>query len=167
MRHTERFNPLFIGPAHPACMTMTAPLTEWMRSFQSPLHRGSSSGSGDVGGLGGYLVSIPSSSGQLIRRSALPKGLPQLPKVSIPSSSGQLIRPRRSLGPSVDASFNPLFIGAAHPAQRGTHPSSCRTVSIPSSSGQLIRLAVFTNVAIHRKFQSPLHRGSSSAAAFV
>ena len=162
----QSFNPLFIGACHRAKLAkvqamgfgvsipsssghvigppnVLQPRGRSQNKFQSPLHRGMSSGSRCFTPIAAkHLVSIPSSSGHVIG----------------------LLGQRFETPPPV--SFNPLFIGACH---RACQPDRDRPGSEKfqsplhrgMSSGSQIAYAITAT----GKFQSPLHRGMSSGMA--
>ena len=185
---TDGFNPLFIGACHRAWLPASPP--GYALSFQSPLHRGMSSGAGSLPGLvtassfnplfigachraiANKQISLkaacfnPLFIGACHRAPAEAGVQGQVRTVSIPSSSGHVIGrgPRQCDTRDRSDCFNPLFIGACHRAVPGG-PRQCdtRDVSIPSSSGHVIGRKSNSSTTKHPpKFQSPLHRGMSS-----
>ena len=134
------FNPLFIGACHRAGRRRQPRATD--STFQSPLHRGMSSGSLVCVPPGpGPRVSIPSSSGHVIGHLPERQASRKISAFQSPLHRG-MSSGDQGAGPWIQlrwTCFNPLFIGACHRAVRVSKPHAGElTVSIPSSSGHVI-----------------------------
>ena len=128
-------NPFFIRASAPANFRKHVPYIALVS--QSLLHQGECSGSVEEMMAKGQIVSIPSSSGRVLRRR-VPGRADHGRAVSIPSSSGRVLRPGSPRQvPAQQVSIPSSSGRVLRRVER--HPWQPSQVSIPSSSGRVLR----------------------------
>ena len=106
------FSPLFIGEVSSTRVVSGSQLTRIL-IFQSPLHRGGLfNRNQELHRIAKMTISVPSSSGSSLQRTAPDVLSSERPDLSVPSSSGRSLQLRASVGVAPRLlPFSPLFIG--------------------------------------------------------
>ncbi len=155
------FSPLLIGedsatvPDGPGAAGVHAPFSPLLIGEDSATSRPSES----PGARG--CLSVPSSSGKILRPAQAQSAIYPGTGLSVPSSSGKILRhDLLCCGDRVSSPFSPLLIGEDSATRwRGSHTSEGRSFQSPPHRGRFCDLIEPARVAHDVLFQSPPHRG--------